>query len=522
MTVLAHIGGPLGCLGLALLLVARARCLRLLGLVAWALGALFLALFLAPSGHQAVLAAAAVAGIVVAIAGAIALGRWPWALAFLTLLLIPARIPVSVGSTDAMLLLPLYLVVAVAAVALGLELWRGDGRSRELGPLALPLAAFVAWTGITLCWTQDLTKGAVALLFFFLPFGLLALVLARLPWRPRLLPRLYLQLAGMGLLLALIGIYQYAAHDVFWNAKVIVGNAYQPFYRVNSLFWDPSIYGRFLVVAALAILVVAVRGPAGRARLVAAGALAVTWVGLLFSFSQSSFVSLLVAGAVAGVVLLRPRAGAVAGALALLAVVAVAGLTEPARTAAAQAASGTASGVVAGVAALPAPALLADATSGRGKLVREGIRIALDSPAGGVGVGGFVRAYADRTGLNGRDPKRAASHTTVVTVAAEEGVIGLVLLLWLAVAALGLPFRGARRSGVAASASLVLGLTLVAISVHSLGYNALFEDPMTWAALGLAAAVARAGGGAGGEAAVAVADGSARAANGGASPEPAA
>ncbi len=490
MTVLAHIGGPLGCLGLALLLVARSRVRRLLGLAAWALGALFLALFLAPAGHPGVLVAGGVAGIVLAAAGAVALRRWPWALAFLTLLLIPARIPVSVGSTDAMLLVPLYLVVAAAAAGLALELWRGDGRTRELGPLALPLAAFVAWTGITLCWTHDLTKGAVALLFFFLPFGLLALALARLPWRPRLLTRLYLQLAGMGLLLALIGIYQYAAHDVFWNPKVIVGNAYQPFYRVNSLFWDPSIYGRFLVVAALASLVVAVRGPAGRARLVAAGAVAVTWVGLLFSFSQSSFVALLVAGVVAGVVLLRPRAGAVAGAVALLAVVAVAGVPGPARTAAAGASNG--------VAAVPAPTLLADVTSGRGKLVREGIRIALDSPIGGVGVGGFVRAYADRTGLNGRDPKRAASHTTVVTVAAEEGVIGLALLLWLGVAALGLPFREARRSGVAAPASLVLGLTLLAISVHSLGYNALFEDPMTWAALGLAACVARAGGSAAG------------------------
>jgi hypothetical protein len=146
-------------------------------------------------------------------------------------------------------------------------------------------------------------------------------------------------------------------------------------------------------------------------------------------------------------------------------------------------------------AGLPGPLLLADASSGRGKLVRGGIHIALDHPAGGVGVGGFVRAYADRVGLSGRDPKRAASHTTVVTVAAEEGVVGLLLLLWLGVVALGLPFRRVGRSTVAGRASLVLGLTLVAIFVHSLGYNALFEDPMLWAALGLAAGVARAGAG---------------------------
>jgi hypothetical protein len=33
---------------------------------------------------------------------------------------------------------------------------------------------------------------------------------------------------------------------------------------------------------------------------------------------------------------------------------------------------------------------------------------------------------------------------------------------------------------------------LLAIGVHSLGYNALFEDPLAWAALGLAVLASRA------------------------------
>ncbi len=43
------------------------------------------------------------------------------------------------------------------------------------------------------------------------------------------------------------------------------------------------------------------------------------------------------------------------------------------------------------------------------------------------------------------------------------------------------------RRGAAARASLVVGLTLGAIAVHSLFYNALFEDPMVWALAGLSA-----------------------------------
>src|SRR5205085_6433483 len=104
-------------------------------------------------------------------------------------------------------------------------------------------------------------------------------------------------LAAMALVSAVIGGEQYLRRDVFWNPKVIVANAYAPsswFYRVNSVFYDPSVYGRFLVVAIAAGVVVAllVRGRLGWA---AAAAAAVTWIGLVPSFSQSSFVALGVA-----------------------------------------------------------------------------------------------------------------------------------------------------------------------------------------------------------------------------------
>jgi hypothetical protein len=120
------------------------------------------------------------------------------------------------------------------------------------------LAAFVAWSGLSLAWSEDLRQGAITLLFFFLPFGLLAILLARLPWSRRWLEGVYGLLGLMAVVFAFVGLYQWANRDVFWNPKVIVDNAYAPsgwFYRVNSVFYDPSIYGRFLVVAILACLV---------------------------------------------------------------------------------------------------------------------------------------------------------------------------------------------------------------------------------------------------------------------------
>ena len=152
--------------------------------------------------------------------------------------------------------------------------------------------------------------------------------------------------------------------------------------------------------------------------------------GLLFSFSQSSFAALIAGTLAAATFAWRWRAAA---ALALLAVVVLAIVlaTPQVRTKLLD----------------ESRAGLNAATSGRAGLVSNGLRIAADHPVLGVGTGGFKRAYADMTGLEGRDPKKAASHSTPVTVAAETGVPGLVLLAWLAFASLATAFRSSRPVG---------------------------------------------------------------------------
>ena len=98
--------------------------------------------------------------------------------------------------------------------------------------------------------------------------------------------------------------------------------------------------------------------------------------------------------------------------------------------------------------------------------------------------------YARQQHLKSKEPKAAASHDTPITVAAETGLPGLALLAWLFVAGALLAFRRVA-ADVYGQAALVFGLILVAIGVHSLFYNAFFEDPMVWAALGLAALTSR-------------------------------
>ena len=96
-------------------------------------------------------------------------------------------------------------------------------------------------------------------------------------------------------------------------------------------------------------------------------------------------------------------------------------------------------------------------------------------------MGGFKRAYAKRVHLKGKNPKTAASHNTPVTVAAETGLPGLALYIWLLVVLLRQAFR---RSG---QVGFIAGLGIAAIFGHSLFYNAFFEDPVTWGLIGLVA-----------------------------------
>src|SRR5581483_11362252 len=328
-----------------------------------------------------------------------------------------------------------------------------------------PLAAVLVWTGLSLLWSKDVSAGAVTLLAFYVPFAVVALSVARLPWSRVGVRVLYAEVTLMGLVFAAIGLYQYETREIFQNPKVINSNAYAPFFRVNSVFWDPSVYGRFLVLAMAPSIALVALGRSLRASIVSVAVLVVLWLGLLISYSQSSFAALLVVVIGASFVAWRWRAlVAVVLAIAVLAGISVA---QPQVRRSLQ--SHTTSG-------------LNSATSGRYNLVANGIRIAAHHPVLGVGVGGFKRAYAERVGLKGKDPKNAASHNTPVTVAAETGFVGLLLLVWL----LGSLFAMAwRRRGRAVP--LVAGLGVAAVFCHSLFYNAFFEDPMTWALMGLLA-----------------------------------
>jgi putative inorganic carbon (hco3(-)) transporter len=462
------IGGPLGCLGVAMLLAGQTARVRVAGLALVGAGAALLGAEIAPGSHSTAIAFAVLASVLAGVPVGFALRRWPWALAFLVLPMVPARIAFTVDGTHSQLELPLYILAVGAGVQIVLETIGGDRRTRELGPMALPLAAYVLWTGVSLAWSNDLRAGSFELIAYFLPFAVIAVGIARLPWSRRALKLLLVELVGLALTFAAIGYYQYETRNLFWNPKLRVGNAYLPVYRVNSVFWDPSIYGRFLMVAIVAALVVVVKGQSKQLKLAAAVALSAIWVGLLLSYSQSSFAGLIVA-IVALMFVVWRRAALLSAALVAVLLIS----------------TGVANPNIQNALLKRSSAALNRATSDRAGLIYNGLRVAIDHPIVGTGVGGFRHQYADLTHLKGKEPKKAASHDTPVTVVAEGGIVGLALFVWTLVAVV-LALTRAGGDAFGRRVVLAVGLSLVAISVHSLFYDHFFEDPTTWGLLGLA------------------------------------
>ena len=421
--------------------------------------------------HPSLAVAGAVGAVVVLAVLAVLFDRRPAWLPVAAAATLPFRVPIASGGSTANLLVPLYLVVAAGAAAYAVPRLAGRERpegGRPPGALEWALAATLALYGIQSSYSADFGHALENVVFFYVPFALLFALVARVPWTPKLARVCLGVLVVLALALVGIGFVEYATRHLFLNPKVIASNQLEDYFRVNSLFFDPNIYGRFLAIVML--LLAAWLLWARRQREVVAGALllAVLWGGLVLTFSQSSFTALLVGLAILGAMRWSVRwALILSGGALVVAVVFVA--------------------LAPGAVHLDlGNSKSADkATSGRYDLIKGGLKLFKRAPLVGQGSGSFAREYRRAEHVS---PERAASasHTIPVTVAAEQGAIGLVVYLALLAAALARLFRGARRVPERAA----VAAAFVALVAHSMMYAAFLEDPLTWTLLGAGTAMA--------------------------------
>jgi O-antigen ligase len=409
-------------------------------------------------------AAAVGAALVALVVLAVLMARRPLLLPLLAVAALPFRIPIESAGQTANLLVPLYGVIAAACLSQMPTLFRdrrpAGTRDWPLGLLATVLMGSVVLYALQAAYADDVSLAAQQVVFFYVPFALLFGLLVRLEWTPRVLKWCLGAVVVLALGFALIGFGEYATKTLVLNPKVIASNAFGTYFRVNSLFFDPNIYGRFLAEVMIALAALVAWTSKRRDIALLAIALAVMWAALVLTFSQSSFAALLAGLAVVAALRWSLKPVAIIAAIALVL------------------------GAIGGAVAVavrgdfPSPKEINRATVGRSKLVTGGLELWTERPLHGYGSGSFQDEYKRERHLD-RPSDVTASHTTPVTVAAEQGVIGLALYVVLIVLALQVLLMRPRGS----LARTAIAAMFVALVVHTIFYAAFLEDPTTWVLL---------------------------------------
>jgi O-antigen ligase len=401
--------------------------------------------------------------------------RNPRAFPVIAVIALPFRLPISSDGRTVNLLLPLYAVVAAGVLAhlLPRLLKRRGGydSGRPMMVLDWLLLATVVLYALQASYSSDVEKAAENIAFFYVPFGLLYVLLREAPWTRLLLLTCLGAATALAVVFAGVGFVEYYRKALFLNPKVVAANEYGNYFRVNSLFFDPSIYGRFLALVMIAVTTVVLWNRERRTQLL--GALVLAWLmgGLITSFSQSSIAALLLGLAVLAAWRWDVRA-TVYVSLALGAIAAVVVLAAP-------------SSLHFGLNGLGGSAN--NATNGRTKLISGGLELLVQKPLMGYGSGSFETEYK-RHGNATAANATSASHTIPVTIAAEQGIVGFALYVALLVVAFMTLFSGAGRS----PPRIALAACFAALVLHTLVYADFLEDPLTWTLLGIGVALAAA------------------------------
>ncbi len=478
MTVFAALTGPLPKAGVVLvaLLAAGALLARDARTRAFAiLGALILApvLLLADIWHSPQLRLVhrhpllALVGALVALAlvGALAvlIVRRPALVAPLAVIALPFRVPIQAGGSTSNLLVPLYLVVASGSLALIYTLWRADDERPETGWIERLLAAYVVLYGLQAIYSSDFEKALQQLVFFYVPFSLLFCLLTSLEWTPKLIRACLLLVIGLAVLFAAVGFVEYETKTLFLNPKLVAANDVHAYFTVNSVFFDPDIFGRFLALVMILVAAVLLYRQDAREIVGATVVLAILWGGLVLTLSRSSLGALLVG--LAALAAIRWKAWPVITAVVVVVALGGAALAIAPKT----------FGLNQG---------LNGASSGRAGLVSGGFDLFRDRPIWGYGSGAFVTEY--RRHHPSSSQTLSASHTIPITIGAEQGLIGELVYLALVVVSLVGLLRGGRGSPVRAA----IGAAFVALVFHTMLYADFLEDPITWTLLGIGIALA--------------------------------
>ncbi|MDQ3758441.1 MAG: O-antigen ligase family protein [Actinomycetota bacterium] len=387
-----------------------------------------------------------------AVLGFVAIARWPVVGIALIVAAVPLTrlaFPALGGLQPLTVLLP---VLAVALFAYVLLVARREHRLHHRG-IVPAVGAFLLVATVSALQGIDSRESLGQLAVLLSGGALLLAVLQACRERSDLL------VVAVGICLALViasvhGLIQQSGGEFDQSSSIggdIVG-------RVSGTFGHPNQYAGFLaVLIPVAVAIALSKAFPSRMRWLAGGAVALALPALTLSYARGAIGGLIV-GSVVWLAIVRPR-------VAWVVVVAM---------------------IAAGV--ISAPSLLKERLSDvgtsqvalRSDLWRSALGVYSESPVLGVGIDNFSEAYESLPSTVEAASQRRLLHNEQVlvpphannlylNVLAEQGLVGLCALAWLAFGAVAIAYRGSRVADPAGRAfCLGLGASLMTFAFHNL------------------------------------------------------
>jgi O-antigen ligase len=366
------------------------------------------------------------------------------------------------------------------AISGALVLWllaasRSSVSNLVRSPLAMPVLLLLALYVLSLTYTNNHTTSVRQTLDLMFLIGLFFVV----PYfvRDRGAIRWALMaVVATALALTFVGLLQQATDTYFWHESLAQGTA--P--RRNATFWDPNIFARFIVMGTvIAIALFSISRRPIRVWFLAP-AMILGFLMLPFTGSRSAWI--IAAAMLATVTLLVPMRGRAKE--VLLATGLIGGLTVALL------------GSLIGANFIERAETVDQGLRSIGPryyLIQAGWQMFIEHPVSGLGAGSFRVAmegpYSDFIWPGSNVVK---SHTTAVTMMAEFGMAGLIILIFLLYRVTRVSLKIYLNAGIedrAYVAAIVGALAVVFLGSQTEGR--LFEDPYLWVSLGLLAALYR-------------------------------
>lgn len=292
----------------------------------------------------------------------------------------------------------------------------------------LMFALYSLSTFISVLFASDFAR-AQGDLWAFVKGASVAIVVGLLLTRKEAIRGVFWSLLGVGIILGSISVYQFLTSSFtndFWGFGVatiqnIVGETND--YRVSGSLGDPNLFAMVMVV----LVPIALERLANEKRFVlralAAYALLVSVLAIIFTYSRGGFLALCV---VAGLSLFWRKPPVITVLIVAILIVTTIPFLPPSYAARMQTITDFIS---------PSEVSLKSEVSFRGRVSELGVAWMMlrDHPITGVGAGNYNTEYLDYSRQLGWDPRNEerGAHNLYLEVAAEQGLIGLSVLVYI-------------------------------------------------------------------------------------------